>query len=159
MTLLYSGPTGQRFASNLRRDIERAVERGLDELALEGKTLFEQTTRTWETDVDFTVGDDGDLGKEIFTDNEIYGYVSNGTRPHTITARNGPALAFQIGHTAKTVPGALAARSGGRGGPLARPVTVQHPGIEAREFDEAVAERLERRAEQVVSAVLERALL
>lgn len=71
-------------------------------------------------------------------------WVSRGTRPHRIAARNAPTLAFMWGgkgsYKPKTVPGG---RYGGpgtvSGGTMRFPKAVNHPGNAPREFEEDIA--------------------
>ena len=77
-------------------------------------------------------------GKE--EDVAIYGYVTKGTRPHKITAKNAPRLAFMWGgpgsYKPKTKPkGKIGGPGIVVGGTLRRPYSVNHPGSEARDFE------------------------
>jgi len=113
----------------------------------EMKQDFEKTTKTWKNKPKFTA--DISLtppGPQLMvgTDNEIYGYVSEGTKPHAIFAgiytgkSNKKALAFPSKSSPKTKPGVIASSGGSRGGTtIVRPY-VQHPGIKPRKFEEAI---------------------
>jgi hypothetical protein len=74
----------------------------------------------------------------VGTDDEIYGYVNEGTKPHTIWAKNARTLAFPSAYTPKTRPGHMTAGSGGASGPTVFAAEVHHPGTEARNFDKAI---------------------
>lgn len=110
---------------------------------------FEKTTATWEHKPKFTsstsvVGPGPAVLVE--TDDEIYTYVDKGTKPHEIWAgaytgkSDKKVLAFQGTYTAKTVPGVIGSRSGGKSGEWVHTPMVQHPGTKARNFD-AIIER------------------
>ena len=76
---------------------------------------------------------------------EIYGYVTGGTRPHTIRAKNAPMLAFMWGGPGSYVPKTQpVGKYGGpgkvSGGTLHRFKQVQHPGTKARNFEKAIRE-------------------
>jgi len=80
---------------------------------------------------------------------EIWVYVSEGTRRHTIRARNAPVLAFMWGgvgsYRPKTKPGSGIAGPSFRGlgkvvgGEMHFPREVHHPGSEGRHFPEFIA--------------------
>lgn len=108
---------------------------------------FEATTATWEHEVKFEAVVDVDPNVEVLvgTDDKIYGYVNDGTKPHPIFARRARALSFQWGgkgsYRAKTRPKVIGSTPGGPTGPqVARPY-VQHPGTDAREFDTTIEKK------------------
>ena len=123
----------QRRATNVRNQIKRD---------------FEATTNEWKTPVKFDISKRRDGDSYIFsasTDNEIYGYVNNGTEPHIIRAKNAPFLVFRTGGTAKTSVGQLKSGKGSRGIDWVSKKEVRHPGTEARKFDEIIAKRFKDR--------------
>lgn len=76
------------------------------------------------------------------TRDEIYGYVSRGTRPHLIRPKRARVLAFQGGtYTAKSSPGTIKAKHGGASGATVFSRGVHHPGSKARGFPEAIAKK------------------
>lgn len=109
----------------------------------------ERVVQDWETDVAFTgtivsesdrivltVGPTGDGA-------DIYKFVDQGTRPHTITPKSAPRLAFQAGtYIPKTKPIGQIVSGGGQvqGGELVFAKQVNHPGTKARQFSETIAE-------------------
>jgi len=72
----------------------------------------------------------------------IWNWLDKGTRPHKIRAKNAPTLVFQWGgpgsYKPKTKPGGRTLSFGGpgtvAGGTTHRPIEVDHPGNEPREF-------------------------
>lgn len=72
---------------------------------------------------------------------DIWYWVTGGTRPHVIRARNAPFLVFATGYIPHTSPG------GGYGGPgeakgdVVSKKQVDHPGIKARKFEEHIARK------------------
>lgn len=111
------------------------------------KKEFEKTTATWEKPIKFEsiVGlRRTPPGPEllVFTDNEIYGYVNDGTRPHPIFPVRAKALAFQWGgkgsYTPKTTPRVIGSKTGGPSGPMVYRPYVQHPGTKGRHFDKEI---------------------
>jgi hypothetical protein len=128
---------------------------------------FKATTKTWhhqpEFEKTYSVGADK---IEILagTDDPIYRYVDQGTKPHPIFAgiytgkSRKKALAFQWAgpgsYRAKTTPGVIGSGPGGPSGPMVAFPYVQHPGTEARGFSRAIAKkwgpRFKRRAEQLI---------
>jgi len=134
--------------STLKQDKMRlAFLNAMRKQATEIKREFEKTTATWEHEVKFesTVGlRRTPPGPEVlvWTDDEIYGYVNNGTRPHPIFPVRAKVLRFQWGgkgsYTPKTTPRVIGSRAGGPSGPEVHRPYVQHPGTEARHFDEEI---------------------
>lgn len=114
-------------------------------------TDFRGTTRTWDHDVLFyrvpahTEGSNAVAAAG--TDDEIYGYVTHGTREHTIMASNAKALAFPEGYTPKTSKGDKGVQdgavAGGGFGGFVFAQSVNHPGISPRRFEEAIEQKYE----------------
>ena len=108
---------------------------------------FTDTTATWKKKPPFKHGHKltrtrGRAYTE--TDNEIYGYVNNGTEPHRIPRAGNARLAFRGGkgsYRPKTLPGRFGSRPGGPTGPMVFAAWVQHPGTKARRFDRLIAKR------------------
>lgn len=126
--------------------VVRASEKQVDEVARKMVDDFRKTTRTWEHKVVFGVtvlSRGGEHLAAVGTNDEIYRYVDQGTRPHEIRARRKKFLAYRKGgFRAKTTPRKLSSSSGARAtGPLRRPKAVMHPGTDAREFSKEVAKK------------------
>jgi hypothetical protein len=145
------------FRSAAVRD---AFQDAMDEVGRGIKEDYEETTRTWahkvEFEADFKVTRQEASGT-VSTDDEIYGYVENGTRPHIIAAVNAPSLAFQGLYTAKTMPGTLGARQGGKSGPMVYAQVVHHPGTEPRDFTKIIEKRWKPRIQDLMKAAMVRA--
>lgn len=128
------------------KQIEREAKALIDAQTGYGKDQYEKTTEEWDTKPDFQVKRASRTGQTIMgsvtTDNEVFIYVDQGTRPHIITARRAPMLAFQTGYKAKTVPKQFRSRAGGKFGPWARKYSVRHPGTEARGWTEILADEI-----------------
>lgn len=122
------------------KKLARAIENALDGAAKAAKADFGVTVQTWETEVEFEIKRQPGR-RRIFTTNAVYRYVSEGTRAHRIEAKGKKPLAFPQNFGPKTVVRQIASGAGGRGGPTVYTRAVEHPGTEARKFDEAVAEK------------------
>lgn len=133
-----------------RGEINRAMRETLRTI----REDFGKTTKTWKRAVDFEEHER--LGTQepspmvrVDTDNEIYGYVNDGTRPHPIWAgiytgkSDKKALAFPSVFSPKTTPGIIGSQAGSSGGATRFAPYVQHPGTEARKFDEAIKKERE----------------
>ena len=136
--------TAKKFDQNI---LFEELRLGMDETAAEIKKQFNKTTKTWKHKVKFEKKKDYQphlLTVVVFTEDEIYGYVHEGTKPHKIRAKNVPRLAFVWGgkgsYRSATVPRWIGSRGASVSGALVRPVEVNHPGTEAREFSEVIAE-------------------
>jgi hypothetical protein len=138
------------------RKYERAIETALGIVAVTAVQEFQQTTRSWRHKPDFRIAKDGDDRVTVGTDDEVYGYVDQGTRPHVIRPRRGRFLRFQAGARAKTTPGSLSSGGGG-GGTTTFRRGVNHPGTKARGFSELIAKRAEGRVLDEVTRQLRKA--
>jgi hypothetical protein len=127
-------------------------KKGMDATADEMLKEFKKTTKTWQHKVDFeTIKDTtgGSMAVLVGTDDEIYGYVEQGTKPHKIPKTPNPAkrLAFVWGgkgsYRPATSPKWIGSRNASVSGTLRRPLQVDHPGTQAREFS-AVIEKWEK---------------
>lgn len=114
------------------------------------KKDFEKTTETWEKKPEFElVISLRKPGPAILvdTDNEIYRYVNDGTKPHPIFAgiftgkSKKRVLSFPSQFTPKTKVRQLRSFRGFKGGPNVQRPFVQHPGTEARRFDEVIRKK------------------
>lgn len=103
---------------------------------------YEETTRTWDHKVDFraelTINLNGGVAIVVDTDDEIYTFVHEGTKPHLIKPRRAKKLRFQGTYTAKTVPGVIHSREGGASGEFEYRDGVMHPGTKARLFSKPI---------------------
>jgi hypothetical protein len=88
----------------------------------------------------------------------IWKYVSRGTDPHPITAVRAPMLKYPTDYTPKTKPGNVYGRKSGYSGPWRTAVAVEHPGIEAREFEEHVIEETEKQIVKQIQLAINKAL-
>jgi len=121
----------------------------LNKVARDIKKDFEKTTETWERKVEFEVLKSlkGGPSLMIATDDEIYGYVNNGTKPHMIWAgiytgkSTAKVLAFPGTYTAKTMPGVIGSNPGGSSGKMIFRPYVHHPGTKARHFDRTIRDK------------------
>lgn len=109
---------------------------------------FAKTTATWEHKPTFeeiiSLTGPGPV-IVVGTDDKIYRYVNDGTRPHPIFAgiytgkSNKKALRFAPGSQPKTQPRVIGSTPGAPGSGVVMTPYVQHPGTKAREFDEEIA--------------------
>lgn len=119
----------------------KAIENAGNETAKAVEVDFNVTTRTWSHKPAFKITHTPNSGEwKIATDDKIYGYVSEGTKRHPITAKNVPFLAyFKTGFRPKSRPGFIGSNVGAQAKKDFRgPKTVMHPGTKARKFAEAI---------------------
>lgn len=126
--------------------IEADTKKAINEQTSYGKRQYEKTVVDWDKKPVFEQNRARRRGQVIYgsvdTDNEVFIYVDQGTRPHIITARRAPMLVFQTGYKAKTTPKRFRSRAGGKFGPYARKFSVRHPGTEARGWTEILADEI-----------------
>ncbi len=119
---------------------------------------FRKTTRTWNDKPAFQkqgpkAGRDG-LEVNVFTNHEVYFYVTRGTRAHIIRPMRAPSLRFRTGFSPKTRVRVIGSRAGSRFGPTVFAKQVSHPGTKAREFDKEIASRREKTLNKLVRVAL-----
>lgn len=124
----------------------RGLERAVDDTTAIAEANFKATTKTWKRQVRFVRTRAARKGRgiegQVTTDDEIYGYVTGGTRRHVIRPRRGRFLRFRGGkYRAKTQRRVLGSRAGGATGPIRFAKRVMHPGTKAREFQQEIAAR------------------
>src|SRR3990167_10366515 len=73
-------------------------------------------------------------------DANIWTLVNAGAPPHIIRPRRAKQLRFQTGYRAATRPRMIRSPGKSRFGGVAKSNVVSHPGFEAREFDQVIAE-------------------
>ena len=129
---------------------------------------FEATTKTWKHKVKFQGAKSIAMAKSptvhVITNDEIYRYVNDGTKPHPIFAgiytgrSNKKALSFGKGkYRPKTRVRVIGSTPGGPTGPkIARPY-VQHPGTKARKFDETIQKKWTPRFKRLMEQAMSRA--
>ncbi|MFA5323890.1 MAG: hypothetical protein WC373_14560 [Smithella sp.] len=132
------------------------------------KKEFEKTTKTWKHKPKFEIlrALSSNLGKvevTVETNDEIYGYVNNGTKQHIIEPKKpGGKLSFMWGgpgsYSPKTSPGVIGSQKGGMsGGEKTVRAWVIHPGTEARNFDEMIAKLMQPRFKAQMQDAMKRA--
>lgn len=140
-----------------------AAERVLDKTGKDFLEGFDQSVDGWEHEVRFGVQSEinGRQARVIVgTDDEIYGYVNHGTKPHDIKPKRKGRLSFRTGYRAKTRRGSLRSGAGGASGPwVSTKKTIKHPGTEPRNFDEEVVRRTKPKFERYCSEEFENAAL
>lgn len=119
---------------------KQALESAKDEAEIGVLDDYKKTTRTWTHQPKFyTVRARDTL--TVFTDDKIYEYVSEGTKPHLIFPKRGKSLRFSANSKAKTRPRVITSSQGSRSGKVVFSKGVIHPGTTAREFHRIIAEK------------------
>lgn len=137
------------------RKVQRAIDTAIGIVAITALQDFQGLVRGWEHKPEFRI-EKRENGAAVGTDDDIFRYVDEGTRPHTIRARRAKVLRFMAGARAKTTPGSLRSGSGG-GGEATFRRSVQHPGSKARGFSKLVAQRAQERLPDEMRRQLEKA--
>ena len=134
------------------RKLEKLIVRKASERMNEFQSLlvkdFQSTVKDWKKKPDFDekkVVDSNRVVVEVSTDNEIYYYVSHGTRIRYATMSQG----FQ----AKTSPKRIPSRRG-RGGMLYVSKKRPRPGIEGRKFDKQIKNKREKTFARIMKGKL-----
>ncbi len=128
------------LAQLMRRTIRDEQRKEADRV----KKDFLSTVSTWKKKPEFEIRDTR-FGFDVFTDNDIFGYVDKGTRPHVIEPKKATVLAFSTGGSPKTRPGKFRAVSGKAGTNPVFAKRVQHPGTKPRKLTKKVRERSKKR--------------
>lgn len=128
-------------------DIERmrkAIENAGKESAKAVEVDFNVTTRTWNHKPDFKIRHQQYIAIwEISTDDEVYGYVDAGTRPHIIKVKNARFLHFyRTGFRAKSRAGWIGSNKGKAANKDETFVkSVSHPGNQPRNFAKTIQKK------------------
>lgn len=141
-------------------NMEREIKDGLTKLGKNVLKTFEGTTNNWNTKVKFDLKvtvNSSEAMIEITTDNEIYGYVNEGTKPHVIRPKRARRLAFRTGYRPKTTPKSITSGPGGDSGPWVTAGVVHHPGTKARQFTKYVIVRYQDVFPVVIQQAIEKA--
>ena len=105
---------------------------------------FERTTATWEHKPKFeqsvSLKAPGPT-LTVWTENDIYFWVNDGTKGRWMEARKAPYLMFKRTFIPKTLPGALSSVPGGSFPPWVSKKKVWNPGIKPRKFDETIEKK------------------
>lgn len=111
--------------------------------------LFRQTTEGWRTRPAFQARREdtsSQLGILVYPAGagaDTYALVNEGSPPHEIRPRRARMLKFQTGYRAATAPRVLSSRAYVRSGAFVAAAVVHHPGFEAREFTQTIADEHE----------------
>jgi len=114
------------------------------------KRLFRGTVNGWKDKPDFLqkfLNSPSAVSTQVWpgqnsTGGKTYTIVNNGSPEHPIFPRQRGMLRFQSGYRAGTRPRVLNSRSSSRFGNYVRSYGVpRHPGFDAREFDQEIAEQ------------------
>jgi len=145
----------------------QAITAAANEAARDIQKDFEATTKTWNHKPQFVKEVDTKASPVqvlVGTDDEIYRYVDEGTKPHPIFAgiytgkSNKKALSFQWGgkgsYRAKTSPGVIGSKAGGPTGPFVAFPFVQHPGTKPRNFDITIQKKWEPKFKRLMEKAL-----
>lgn len=140
-------------ANRIATQIKKAKQKS----AVKAQKLLLQPTSTWTHKANFTIEDSGDK-TEIGTDDEVYGFLDNGTPPHIIEGN--PYLRFQENFKPKTVVNSLNSVHGGKSGAYVNPPPeiVHHPGNEARNFTTVVIKQIEPEFQADIQAEIDKSI-
>jgi hypothetical protein len=111
--------------------------------------LFGQTVDGWKNRPEFRsrrVDTSSQLGIRVYpagANADQYVLVNEGARPHIIRPRRARMLRFQPGYRAGTRPRSLHSSAFARSGQFVTAQMVHHPGFEAREFTQTIADEHE----------------
>jgi len=127
---------------NVPAAAEQAMQRYIDD---DAEPAFLKTIETWDNKPVFeksVTANPNQIVGRVWTDDNVYYILDGGAKKHPITPSKSKLLHFQIGFTPKTKPKWIGSQSGGKdkSSPWAHKLSVNHPGVEAREFAKTIAE-------------------
>lgn len=145
------------------RRVKRELKNALDHTANIVRDDFGKTVRTWRNKPNFSKRGPRSVAQgfvvEVFTNHEVYSYVTRGTRAHLIRPRSaGGFLRFRTGFRPKTRVRVIGSRGGGAFGGFVTAKQVQHPGTQARDFDKEIAKRRTRNLTNLARLAILRAI-
>jgi len=139
------------------------VKDGLEEAKTTLIKSHEKVVADWEHKPEFRARSRvsiNEIAIDIYPSGEyknIWRYVDEGTKPHTIKPKNSKILKFRPNYSPKTSPNP--ARYGGAGGSFGDWVftkSVNHPGTEAREFTKVIIADTKSDIKRVIENALRR---
>lgn len=138
--------------------MDGAIKNAIEMATTAAKVDFEVTTQTWSHSVNFRKEKGATSGK-VWTDDEVYSWVNNGTKPHVIVPRRAARLVFAAGgFRAKTSPGKIKSRQGSKGKGIVFAKRVQHPGTEPRNFDKEIQSKWEKEFPAIAQRAIDSAI-
>ena len=142
-------PTGQDYAAAMKKAVQKSADLTRRDL--------ESTTRTWKHKPKFAViVEENATLYSVFagTNDDIYRYVDQGTKPHDIKPKRSKYLRFSGGYQAKTRVGIIGSQDGGSSGDPVFSKGVHHPGTKARNFIITINKRRQKTIGQEVDQAL-----
>lgn len=120
--------------------LTRALINAMNGVAKDIQVDFKVTTQTWKHTVDFPIQQPSAYRRIVATDDEIYGYVNDGTPQHRILPK-GKMLRFNTPFRPKTLPNKIMSGPGSKGTNEVFSRGVNHPGTKPRAFDKAIKDK------------------
>lgn len=121
--------------------LERAIKNALNAAAKGAQVDFKVTTRTWTNKPEFEIDDSQPDRRVIKTDDKIYGFVDQGTRPHIIRPHGRVLTWIGTKYKAKTIPGVIKSQQSRNDNTVVYTKLVQHPGTKARNFAKVIRDK------------------
>lgn len=119
--------------------LDAIVKRIVAEEVVEVRTDYERTVKTWKHKPIFVIKWNSDrTGATVGTDNDIFGWVDQGTKPHVIKPKGNYPLRFTVGGKPKTRVMSINSYPGSKGTKSVAARTVHHPGTKARKFTKVI---------------------
>lgn len=123
------------------RQMERAIQNTLTNVAKNIKVDFGVTTQTWQHKPKFEVTTPATYERRIATDDEVYAMLDAGTRPHIIRPKKRRILRFFTPFQSKTLPERVMSRPGTRGTDEVFSKVVRHPGTKPRHWIKVIQKK------------------
>ena len=137
------------------KKMEKVIARTLDVMAGQVKEDFERTTKTWDHKPDFKILKVKAFVRAIGTNDQIYSYVTHGTRPHVIVPKRGAVLRFPKSFRPKTKVRHLTSYGGSKSKGMRYTKIVHHPGTQARQFEEIITEKWTNLAPRLIKTAIQ----
>lgn len=145
--------------------VRAAIDSEINAVANDMLLDYELTTATWKRDVKFVKDINVTRDKQeilVGTDDEIYGYVDEGTRvgkdKYPIPKKIGKPLAFPSQFIPKSQSGHMVSGKGYSGGPFVVVKQVMHPGIKPRKFTKNIQKKWQKLFEKRMDKAMRRAV-
>lgn len=130
---------------NELRSIGRAMKKDLEQV---WATWDKRPSRPVEMKIHLT-RTDPQAGVDVTIQDDVVYMLNHGTIAHRVAPKVKPRLAWRVGFTSKTLPRKLMSRKGGKFGNVwATSMGHMIRGVEARKWDEALAEKWDKPMEE-----------
>jgi hypothetical protein len=134
--------------------------KGMKEFTDRSEAEFKSTVKDWNHQPDFekiVKATTGAISGKVETDDQVYNWVSEGTKDHRVPKEGTATMAFPSAYSPKTSSGRIPSTPGGASGPIIiRTGAWMVKGIKARKYDVQIGKKLSPVLTRIMNVALAR---